>query len=375
MKIEGPDVEAYIERLKEEDRGPFREKYEEILDDLEEDEVDSIISNRLHERRLHTDLIKAVASGFSVSTNSPGDESRFIFHSTDPLVHTAPTEADALLVRVEQRRVHFTVVVCVVGESTVKNWTSDVDSAYNAFEKKENQDRLKEQINKKEKDTGDVQYILLAPKSDLTAVPFSKLEQRVKPDKFAIWSGEVDDPSELCHRSGNNIHKDLRDIATGCFDWASEAENPVKYTAATHPLLPLEVITFQIVREKKILEDDPHPLEFNKEDFRAEYRAHLQVECEEDIKKRIVRERTSDIFELAEQIGIYSSSDTNTVRDYRVMFPGNTDDPFEARNAVEQKFRKVAIEKQKVKLAFERTKRQFPSQQSDLAEWSDDEER
>lgn len=183
--------------------------------------------------------------------------------------------------------------------------------------------------------------------------------------------GEIDDPSDLCHLYGNNIHKDLKDIATGCFDWASEAENPIKYTVGSHPLIPLKQVTFEIIREKKIFENDDHPLEFNKEEFRDEYKSHLQVKTKDEILEKIVRKQASEIFELAEQIGIYSSlkSDKKTVRDYRVMFPGNTDDPLDAKKCVEKKYKEVAIQKKKQELAFEVAKKDFETRQSGLEDW------
>jgi len=374
MRLVAPDVEAFIQRLKEEDREPFREKYGDILDDLEESDVESIISNSIFERKLHTELVKATASGFSTDTTSPGNDSKFIFYSTDPLAHQKPNKADVVLVRAEQGRIHFAIVICEIGESSVKKWAENIDSSYDVFNDSNNIDLLKEQMNKVGKKTGSVQYILLAPKTDLNSVPFAKLEKKVQPSKFAIWSGEVDDPAELCHEYGNNIHKDLKDVGTGCFDWASEAENPIKYTAATHPLIPLQVVTFQIIRDKKIFDGDDHPLEFNKDEFREEYKSHLQVESKDDVIDHLVRHRTKEIFELAEQIGIYSDSksDMKTVRDYRIMFPGNTDDPLDARKAVKDKYERRAKEQKKKQLAFERAKESFDSLQADLHEWSKD---
>jgi len=378
MKLTGPDVEAFLERLKDEDRDPFRNRYEENLDDLDEEEVESIISTSINEKELHTGLVKAVASGFSVNTDSRGDKSKFSFHSTDPLCRQRPSEADALLVRSEDRRVHFAVVICEVGEGSVPTWTDNVDSAYDVFEDSSSADVIKESMGMEDKDTGDMQYILLAPKSDLNSIPYNKLADNVQPDRFAIWSGKIDDPSELCHEYGNNIHKDLRDIGTGCFDWASEAENPIKYTASSHPLIPLKEVTFEIIREKKIFENDEHPLEFNKDEFRDEYESHLQVKTKEEIVDKIVRDQASEIFELAEQIGIYSylKSDTKTVRDYRVMYPGNTDDPLDAKKSVESKYRDVAVEKKKEELAFDDAKQGFETLQSGLDKWegSDDTE-
>ncbi len=318
--------------------------------------------------------MKATASGFSTDTTSPGNESKFIFYSTDPLAHQEPNNADVVLVRAEQGRVHFAIVICETGEGSIKNWAENIDSSFEVFDNSGNIDHLKDQMNKTGKKTGSVQYILLAPKTDLNSVPFSKLEKKVLPDKFAIWSGEVDDPTELCHEYGNNIHKDLKDVGTGCFDWASKAENPIKYTAATHPLIPLQVVTFQIIRDKKIFENDEHPLEFNKDEFREEYKSHLQVEEKDGVIDQLVRSRTKEIFELAEQIGIYSSSksDRKTVRDYRIMYPGNTDDPLDARKAVKEKYQKRAKEQKKKQLAFERTKMSFDTHQADLGDWSED---
>lgn len=376
MRLTGPDVEAFLERLKDEDRDPFRKRYEDNLDDLDDEEVESIISTDINESQLHTGLVKAVASGFSVKTDSLGDNSKFTFHSTDPLCRRKPSEADALLVRSEDRRVHFAVVICEVGERSVHTWTKNVDSAYDVFESSNSASAIKKSMGMEDKDTGDVQYILLAPKSDLNSIPLSKLANNVQPDRFAIWSGKIEDPSELCHERGNNIHKDLKDIGTGCFDWASEAENPIKYTAGTHPLIPLKQVTFEIIREKKIFEKDDHPLEFNKDEFRDEYESHLQVKSKEAIIEKIVRQQASEMFELAEQIGIYSSlkSDRKTVRDYRVMFPGNTDDPLEAKKCVEEKYREVAVEKKKEELAFEDAKEGFETRQSGLEDWESSEE-
>ncbi|MFC6763553.1 hypothetical protein [Natrinema soli] len=371
MKLEGPDVDAHINRLKEEDQGPFRAAYEEYREEIRDEEVEATIDQRLYRWRKHVDLVVSVASGFSPDTDSIGDESRFIFHSTDPLTQISSSGADVLLARNELRRIHLCVVVCEIGDERVGDWVDNVNNSYSMFEEDSSLDRICDQLGFPEKDIGEVQYVLLSRKTDLQGLPLNDISNRVMPDKFAIWSAETTEESEICHEYGNHIHRDLRDIADGCFDWAFFGENPIKYTLETHPVIPLKKVIFGLVRAKKTFGTDPEPLEFNKEDFREKYESYLQIGCNGDRKESLVREATADIFELGEQIGIFST-ETNTVRDYRIMFPGRSEDPLEAQEAVKEKYISLAKEVQRTTLAFERANTDFDSLQADLDKWSSD---
>ena len=137
-------------------------------------------------------------------------------------------------------------------------------------------------------------------------------------------------------------------------------------------MIPLEEVIYGLIRAKKTIRNDPEPLEFNKDEFRDRYGKHLQIGHEDEQKESLVREATAGIFELAEQIGIFSSTDTNTVRDYRVMFSGSSEDPFDAQNSAEEKYINVAKEVRRTTLAHQRAGAEFDSLQHGLDEWVPD---
>ena len=369
MRLEGSNVESYINRLNDEDKEPFRTAYETYKEDISDTEIKSTINRRLHRRRKHVDLVVAVVSGFSTETDSVGDDSRFIFHSTDPLRYISPSGADVLLARRERRRIHLCAVICEVGDERIDEWNENVNSSYQLFADEENLERISEQLGFPDRTISEVQHILL---KKFKGVPKSDIADQISPEKFAIWSAETTEESKICHEHGERIHRDLREIAEDCFDWAFSGENPIKYTLNTHELIPLEEVIFGLIRAKKTIRNDPEPLEFNKDEFRDRYGKHLQIGHEDEQKESLVREATAGIFELAEQIGIFSSTDTNTVRDYRVMFSGSSEDPFDAQNSAEEKYINVAKEVRRTTLAHQRAGAEFDSLQHGLDEWVPD---
>lgn len=372
MRLEGPDVHAFAQRLKEKDQGPFLKKFEENLDDISDGEVQASIDQELFREKQHVDLVTAVASGFNYDPDSKGSDSEFIFHSTDPLGHIKSTGADALLARKELHRIHLCLFICEIGDENLSQWIENVNSAFEMFEEQENRNKIKGQLGFPERDIGEVQYILLARPTDLDSLPLPDIDSRVAPDTFGIWSATLEGETELCHEYGAQIHRDLRDIAENCFDWAASSDNPIQYTIETHPLIPLKRVIYRLVRSKKLFRDDDEPLEFDKSEFRSEYESNLQVGCEGEVRDHLIRRATSDIFELAEQIGIFSDRATKTDRDYRIMFQGNSEEPLDAEKAAEEKFVDLATEFRMDELALERTKQDFDSLQIDLDEYHSD---
>lgn len=372
MRLEGSDPHAFAQRLEEEDREPFLEKFEDNYEEISEKEVRSAIEQDLFRRKQHVDLVTAVASGFNYDPDAKGSDSEFVFHSTDPLGYAAKSGADALLARKELHRIHLCVFVCEVGDENLSDWVSNVDSAFDLLEDQSNLETIKDQLGFPDRDIGEVQYILLARSSDLDGLPLGDIADRVIPDKFGIWSATLEGDTELCHEYGRNIHKDLRDIAEPCFDWAASSDNPILYTVETHPLIPLKRVIYRLVRSKKLFNKSEEPLEFNKSDFREEYETNLQVGCEGDIREELIRKATADIFELAEQIGIFSQNATKTDRDYRIMFTGSSEEPLDAEKAAEEKYIKLATELRMEDLALERTRQDFDSLQRDLDEYQTD---
>lgn len=58
MRLEGPDVHAFAQRLKEKDQGPFLKKFEENLDDISDGEVQASIDQELfREKQQWTSLL------------------------------------------------------------------------------------------------------------------------------------------------------------------------------------------------------------------------------------------------------------------------------------------------------------------------------
>ncbi|WP_424007655.1 hypothetical protein [Haloferax denitrificans] len=363
MKVEFPDVDAHVERLvTEEDRRPFIDTFEQTLEDIEEDEVRDNIETEVYNKFQHTNLVTAVASGFSSNDSASGSKSNFKFHSTDPLIEKKPTGADVLLARDEFNRVHFAVVFCEIGDENLGDWVENVNEAHELFEKQSSQDDLLDELDSAGKAVGKIEYIIAARSDDLSGHRPSDIARECNPDRLAIWSHKHE---ELCHEYGDKIHKSLKDVAIGCFDFRV-SETPIQYTVESAPFIPLQVVIFNLIRIKKVVKDDDHPLEFNNSEFRDEYERNLQIGCLDPDRDRIVSESVADVIELGKDIGILSEQDTNTVRDYRVMFPGNTDDPLEAEDQVKQKYINRVTEARMEKLAFEAAQDEFPSVQSDL---------
>jgi len=367
MKIEGPNISSLLKKLKKEDREPFEETYESILEETSDEGVESSIATRLYQERQHVELTKAVASGFC--RQGDGSESKFIFNSTDPLSHVNATGADALLVRKQTDKIHLCVVLAEVGDENLSNWISNVNDAIDHFSSTANQGRILDQIGLSTSQIGEIYYSLVARPTDLSDIPFTEIGHRVDTDKFSIWSCDLEDEDEICLEYCEKTHQELRTILDDCFDWAVR-ENQIEYTIETHEAVVLENVIYRLVWGKTEYSDDEYPLEFNQSDFRDRYKEKLQIWCTEQTKKEIVDNQVAEILELAEQIGIIKE-DTNSVRDYRISYQGG-DEPLAAKNATESKFLEEATEIRKKSLAYESASEQFDSRQAELGDFGGD---
>jgi hypothetical protein len=367
MKLSGPDISGFLPRLRTPDQTRFKEKYQSLVEERSPDDFRPSVKTEISLEREHVDLVTAVASGFHQSDDAPGAESGFKFDSTNPLFAHTDIEADILLARTKDfAHLQLCVVACEIGDERIHEWISNINEIYAALQESDHRKQIREQLNAENRQIDEIQYVTLVKAEDFEDVEFDPISSRCEPSEFAIWTCHMNGLAELCHEAGDLIHKDLRETIENCFDY-DRAENPIEYTFSTDAVIPLQNTVFRLVRGKSMYEDDDHPLEFNRSTFKRCYIRKLELGTESPEAKAHIEQKVDELIEKGEKIGIFSSSDTKTDRDYRIMFQGG-EKATSAENAVEEKYVQAVAEARLKRQAFEEAREPY-EEQSDLGQF------
>lgn len=373
-------IEEYRSRLHPEDRERFDERLEVATEKRSVSEIYDELEQQYQQSESHLELVAATASAFHQTPLADGYESGYEFAFTEPLEELNSdvvgeehvTNGDVLLVKEDGRDLYICVIECKSGSNAGREWTKELKKIEDVVD--EYSETLKSQLDAEEKRIRHDQYVLVGRITQLYAMDYDQLTETMEiADNYAFW-GYARGERTLVHIHGEVQDHDLKGAISDSID-TSKVENPIDFTFSDHPLTQLKVLIQNIITENQ-REDDEHPFEFDREEFRERFDGELQVGFSGEVREELVDDRVDSLLALGKEIEIFVDDPdrVQSTRDYRILFRGKK--ATVAKEAADKKyFDEMSVEKRKER-AFEEVKKEFSPSQTRLDEkdWVDTDE-
>jgi hypothetical protein len=373
-------IEEYRSRLHPEDKERFDERLEEAIEERSVSEIYDELEQQYQRSESHLELVAATASAFHQTPLADGYESGYEFAITEPLEELNSeivgeehvTNGDVLLVKEDGRDLYICVIECKSGSNAGREWTKELKKIEDVVD--EYSETLKSQLDAEEKRIRHDQYVLVGRITQLYAMDYDQLTETMEiADNYAFW-GYARGERTLVHIHGEVQDHDLKGAISDSID-TSKVENPIDFTFSDHPLTQLKVLIQSIITENQ-REDDEHPFEFDREEFRERFDGELQVGFSGEVREELVDDRVDSLLALGKKIEIFVDDPdrVQSSRDYRILFRGKG--ATVAKEAADKKyFDEMSVEKPKER-AFEEVKEEFSPSQTRLDEkdWVDTDE-
>lgn len=377
----GDRIEEYRSRLHPEDKERFDDRLEEAIEEKSVSEIYDELEQEYQHSEDHLELVAATASAFHQTPLADGYESGYEFAFTEPLEELNSdvvgeervTNGDVLLVKEDGRDLYICIIECKSGSNAGREWTKELKRIEDVVD--EYSETLKSQLDAEDKRIKHSQYVLVGLITQLYAMDYDQLTESMEiADNYAFW-GYARGERTLVHIHGEVRDHDLKGAISDSID-TSKIENPIDFTFGDHSLTILKVLIQNIITENQ-REDDEHPFEFDREEFREKFERELQVGFSGDVREELVNDRVDSLLALGKKIEIFVDDldRVQSSRDYRILFRGKK--PTVAKEAADRKyFDEMSVEKRKER-AFEEVKEEFSPSQTRLDEkdWGDTDER
>lgn len=383
-------IEEFRERLPVDVRGQFDDHLNEEINRRDLDAIKNELKQEYEQSEEHLELVTAVASAFHQDPVAPGYDSGFEFAFTEPLEERNSrivgeeqvTNGDLLLVREDGRGVYLCIVECKSGQANGHSWLRELKRIKETIEPSDGKteagykDTLAKQIGYEAADIQDIQYVLLGKLVAVRQLNYNQIIDDIDIEwgdsgHYAVWGFSTGE-QKLLHDAGNIRHQDLYEVVGDAVD-TGQIDNPIQFTYSDHSLTQLKTIIEQLIVSKK-KEGDAHPYEFETSEFYHRFRDELQVGFSDNLLDRLVRQRTSHLIDIGEQIGIFTSDQSriNSTRDYRISFRGKKESA--AKENAQKKYFQTRSELKRKKRAFDAIRDEFAVQQPTLLEFEEREQ-
>lgn len=376
-------MENYRSRLHPNDKEDFDERFEEEYSDLDVAEIRDELHKEYQQSEDHLDLVVAIASGFHQTPLAEGYQSGYEFAFSEPLEERNSEfvgdeevkNGDVLLVKEDDGDVYLCVVECKAGSNAGRDWVNELEGIEETLSEDQYRETLKSQIGAEDDEIRHIQYVLAGRVSEIFAMNYDEIEDDLDiPPNYAFWGYDLGDQA-LVHIYGEVRDQDLMSVIADSIDTGKVA-NPIQFTYSDHPLTQLKALIEEMITTNQ-QENDPHPYEFTKFEFRDTFEQELHVGFSGDVWNELVEKKTEYLLEIGTRIGILTNSSRrlNSNRDYRILFRGSRSKA--AKKAAQEKYFEWRTKEKRKERAFEEVKGEFearPAQTSLDSEqfWQDD---
>jgi hypothetical protein len=363
-------VEDFRSRLPSTNAGEFNEQFNEELNGIDRGEIEDELRVQYEKAEDHLELVVAVASAFHQVPLAGGYDTGYEFAFTEPLEEfnsevmgdEGVKNGDVLLVKKESDHLHFCIVECKAETDPIEiEWLNELMEIRETLEEDGYLEYLKYQAGVEDYEVRDVQYALLGKSIPVhsSRIDGDWLQEHAdSPSKYAFWGYDLRDQA-MTHINGEIRDSDLAREMKSVLD-AGKVENPIEFTFSDHPLTQIKRVLERMITQNK-RNDDEHPLEFNRDDFREVFNRELQVGFSDEIREELVDNKVDSLLKVCQESEIVvTDSGVNSSREYRIYFRGNTAEAAK-RKAEEKYFQEISRQKQKER-AFEEVRNDFPVQ-------------
>lgn len=358
IEAEALDEDGYLADLSPHNQERFKKEYRNNFRDIDQEVIETNLRQQYHERAdPHNKLLRGTAGAFHPEMGSLSGDDMFYFSSVTPLSaigELSEPSVDVMLVKHEHNGVYL-CAICCEARNGISDWVENIDSAYQKISN--NLSDIKAQFGATTRGISDIQYITLLDADEAMGISVSDIARNCAPENFALWEMDTDD-WWISQKGGILCHPQLRDAMANRIDVL--IENPLNYAVGAHPIIPLETISYNILREKLVFNDDD-PDEFTRETFEGHYREGLQVKCNEETKSEIVDKEVTRLLKDGLNMGFLTKDGLdNGERDYGMVFSGPRK-PDQAEKGVETQYFRNMPEYETAVQAFKKTEEEFDS--------------
>jgi len=369
-----PDPEQFDDdndliELSPDEKESFDDLFEDCYRSIDEERVKQDLKNQINQgERERVESAESLVGGFHPRRRSQ-DTSGFEFEFLSPLCELGIDGGDLLIARADYNGLHLCVVTCEVGGENPQEWIRRVNRVCENVSRDEIRERLKAQLQSSEKTVQSVQYITLAREVDLQEFNYSNIGHSVEANNHCVWERDRDN-KEFRHRGGNLAHQDLTGAIEQGFDYGSIGAPTIQYLIGSHPILALEEVGFKLIYDHRS-EDNDHPQEFNRNEFRHRYESLLELGAEGEEYDQVVSDEVSRILQFGIDINFIEDDpdEIDSTRDFDFKFSGEK--PTMAKRAVMSKYLKKQTSLERGRRAFDIAQDQFDHIDSDLDRYMD----
>ena len=361
--------DGWLDTLSKGDEERFRSQYRKVHSQIESDRVEARVESQIDEQaRPEFKLTRTVVEAFHPDGRADIDNGDFEFAFTNPLHNLSGPDADALLARPDYHgKVHLCFVLCEIGGEDQISWAENAKKVREFFDTPSTRRVVKSRLEAESKQIGSVQFVTLTRSRDTTMLDISDLQRYTEADNYAIWTVD-EDTNLVSHCAGKIAHEDLRDAMSTGFDYDKVGAITIKYSLTSHPILALEELVFQIIRDHE-RHDDDHPQEFDRSEISTRFDNGLEIGLQGDEREEAVREVVQDLLQTGIDIEIFFDNDGmgDSDRDYYIRFSGEK--PTSAKEAVENKFIKNQTPIEHGRMAYQQTRDDFDRRDSSFEDF------
>jgi len=360
------DEDGYRETLSKGDRSRFDELYREKWNDIDPGRAETLFTRDYEDNhKENTKLFSAVVDGFPPEESAVDTESGYETTLVNPLYEHNGRTADVLLAKPTYHDVHLCFVCCEIGGEDRTEWVERVNKVKETFEEDECRQDLMQQIECDDLNLGSIQYATVSRPKDLVEIDFDLLEATLNVDNYVILE-HVEEERLLIPREGEIASEVLREEFADGLDYSRADVTDIKYRLNEHPIIPLKQTFLDVVVSGIQDGANQHPREFEREDFREKYDGGLDLGERTAARDEIIDEKVDDLLQEAEKTDLVfqNTEEINSEREFR--FRTSNAVPEGIKDTVEEKYTKFYARYQRGQLAFDRAKRDFDEEDSDL---------
>lgn len=374
------DEDGWIEsELGRGDQNAFEELFKKKFKNIDEDRAQTARRRRFEDSdKEQQRLFKAIVDSFSPKDVAMGSDSGFEITIVNPLYELDVNSTEILLAKRQPRSVHVCFVSCEIGGEDSARWRSDINRVATAMEKDEFRTALKRHLSCSNLPFKSIQYITITRELDLADVDLDVLKIGTTPDNYAVWKlVETELPEEIAdergeedqiikHHDGHIEHPDLLEVAVDGIDYSLVNNDDIRYSLTSHPIFPIGDTLLRVYLHQEPASD--YPDEFNQSLFSDTYRSGLMLGNDRRKIEKIVNQKVGELLDLALDADMIEDEDGfDTDRDYRILW--QSDDEWDIKDMVRNKYFKYKAPEERGKLALERAKDEFEKSEKSLDDY------
>ncbi|MDB2276558.1 hypothetical protein PM022_18955 [Halorubrum ezzemoulense] len=366
--VPDPDIyddDEFLRALSREDESDFRDLYSEKFSNIDLDRIRTELKNQISQiEREFIESAQSIVGGFHPRRRSAQGASGFEFEFFSPLCEVDVDGGDLLMARADYNSLHLCIVACEVGGENQYEWVRRINTISDNLAAEGMLDRIQQQLGCSSHTVNRIQYITLAREVDLLEFEYSDIGHLVEPDNYSVWERNREN-QEFRYRGGSLAHQDLTDAIYQGFDYGSIGAPTIQYMVGTHPVLVLEEVVYTLLTDH-INQEDDHPQEFDRDEFRDRYESPLQLGAQGDDYDEVVNREVDRLLSFGSKINLIEDDpdEIDSSKDYDLKFTGEK--PHLAKKAVLNKFLDHRSPIERGSRAFSRAKDAFEPQSTDL---------